>query len=313
MSNALLLAVTTSPASAPVPLPPEAISQFVIVALSLGVVASIIAAVRVMLRPSAISLLRTPGRPNTLCMPHVALVFLIWIGIQAVSNYLLCLYFGLPWPIKEEALSLAERTSLMKMNVLIGLISALALMILSLVVARRAFSLGLGRGMGLSCRHWMYDSLRAVIACLMVFPLCLGLMSLTSMIFVAMGHEGWTRPHALLIAIHDLGINWKILTFVTAGLLAPIAEELFFRGLVQSLLRRYFGDAAGPGSGRPWLAIVVTSVFFTMMHAGAPNTLPAIFFLSLALGYIYERSGRLTGPILLHIMFNIPNLLMVIG
>jgi membrane protease YdiL (CAAX protease family) len=313
MSNALLLAATTLPASAPAQLPPEVLSEVVIVTLSLGVITFIIAAGRAILRPSAISLAKTPGRPNTLTLPHVALVFLLWIGVQELGNYLLCISYSLPWPIKEAALSLVEKSSLMKVSVLVGLVATAVLGACSLIVARGAFSHGLTRGMGLRPRHWLYDSMRAVVACLMVFPLCLGLLALTNMIFISLHHEDWTRQHMLLTAIMDLGVSWKILTFLTAGLMAPIAEELFFRGLVQSLLRRCFGDGTSTGGGRPWLAIIVTSVFFAAMHAGAPNTVASIFVLALALGYLYERSGRLTGSIVLHVVFNIANLLMVMA
>ena len=77
----------------------------------------------------------------------------------------------------------------------------------------------------------------------------------------------------------------------------PVFEEFLFRGLIQSTARSYLKS--------PWLAIIATSLLFALMHL--PEHWPAIFILSLAIGYSYERSGSLFRPIFIHIMFNTAN------
>ena len=54
---------------------------------------------------------------------------------------------------------------------------------------------------------------------------------------------------------------------------------------------------------------IVTSIIFALMHWGAVawHALPPLFVLSLAFGWIYERTGRLSASIVMHILFNAVN------
>src|SRR5204863_1206493 len=84
------------------------------------------------------------------------------------------------------------------------------------------------------------------------------------------------------------------LLILGAVAVAPLAEELLFRGHIQTLLRG--------ATRRPWLAVIITSIIFAGIH---PTwTIPPIFVLSLALGYAYERTGNLWLNIFMHAMFN---------
>jgi membrane protease YdiL (CAAX protease family) len=143
------------------------------------------------------------------------------------------------------------------------------------------------------------------------------------------------------------------LALVSAVLLAPAVEELFFRAILQGwltgrVLRRRASidreldavDAsdpmppdvvdraletveeetrspvppsppgleapvATPADGRLVLApIVITSFLFAIVHAPQWPAPIAIFFLSLALGIVYQRTGSLLASFLMHAMFN---------
>ncbi|MHC4947932.1 MAG: lysostaphin resistance A-like protein [Planctomycetota bacterium] len=100
---------------------------------------------------------------------------------------------------------------------------------------------------------------------------------------------------------------WLLLLALQVVVAAPLVEEVMYRGLVQEALRR-----AGLG---PWPAVVAASAVFTLMHVGsiAPHALVALFVLSLGLGWIYERTGRLAAPIALHALFNAGNLLVALA
>lgn len=181
--------------------------------------------------------------------------------------------------------------------------------------------------------------------------------------------------HELLGAMRDASPTAKALLVIGACVMAPLFEELLFRGHMQTLLTRLFTraparppafpgaagvpfppfapaaivvdpTAAPPGdpgavlpmppplhaspaamgtsyapspaslayaspaavapsdsSAMRWLAVILTSLVFALIHP--LWTAPLIFLLSLALGYAYERTGSLWVPIVMHAMFNI--------
>jgi membrane protease YdiL (CAAX protease family) len=111
----------------------------------------------------------------------------------------------------------------------------------------------------------------------------------------------------------------EVVLCVVAIVVAPIAEEVFFRGIVQTTLIQFSWGLFIPQFMRPgaahaisqdyrpsplhrWGAILITSVAFAGLHQW--DQAPIIFVLSLALGYVYERTGNLWAPIALHVAFN---------
>ena len=51
-----------------------------------------------------------------------------------------------------------------------------------------------------------------------------------------------------------------------------------------------------------WLPIVISSVFFVLVHEGLARI--PLFFFSLALGCVYRKTGSILPAILLHFMLN---------
>lgn len=95
--------------------------------------------------------------------------------------------------------------------------------------------------------------------------------------------ETWPPPDA-----GAFGLN----VFVVVAV-APVIEELTFRGLGFTLLLRF---------GR-WIAIVGTAVAFTLAH-GLIEAAPQILALGLGLAYLRHRSSSVYPSILLHASFN---------
>lgn len=63
------------------------------------------------------------------------------------------------------------------------------------------------------------------------------------------------------------------------------------------------GAASTPGRWwRAWLVILVTATLFALVHDAW--TRPIIFFLAVALGYCYERTGNLWVSVTVHALFN---------
>ena len=77
-------------------------------------------------------------------------------------------------------------------------------------------------------------------------------------------------------------------------LFAPIAEELFFRGIVFNAWRRE--------ASRRW-AYIGSAALFAVIHLSLVSLVP-IFLLGLALAWVYERTGSLLAPIAMHATVN---------
>jgi membrane protease YdiL (CAAX protease family) len=85
-----------------------------------------------------------------------------------------------------------------------------------------------------------------------------------------------------------------VLAFIMLVIIAPIAEELLFRGYLFGKIRKYVPL---------WLAIIVTSVVFAVVH-GAWNVGLDVFALSIVLCLLRVISGSLWPSILLHMLKN---------
>ena len=84
------------------------------------------------------------------------------------------------------------------------------------------------------------------------------------------------------------------LLFVAIVVVAPVVEELFFRGFALPSLMKRFG---------PWSAIVFSSVWFAASHFQLIQ-FPGLLAVGLVLAYARVRTGRLLPCIALHMAFN---------
>ena len=106
-------------------------------------------------------------------------------------------------------------------------------------------------------------------------------------------------PHPTLRSMHEAGLpGWVHLAlWGGAVVVAPLAEEFFFRGILQNVI--------GNLTGRRWVAIVGASAVFAGVHVAQPYALPALFFLGVILGFAYERTGMILVPVAIHAAFNL--------
>jgi membrane protease YdiL (CAAX protease family) len=282
------------------PTGPEAVMLGLV---SVGLCALIVWIGRRIVHPGKLRLAPTPDRPNTINPIHILVLLLVWQGSGGVAQALLTRL--LPEAPKEP------------LSIVVALIQQVIWLGTSLAVAAATFRHGLRRGLGLSTRHWMYDGARGVFAYLAVLPACFGLFLAGQALYKLLYHQP-PPAHQMLTALRCVSWPWQAMIVVSAVVLAPWCEEVFCRGLLQSMFRRY--------TARPWAAVVLTSAIFALLHwnslsaatgGNAPGAtrgmevigagwiqLPAMFVLGLVLGYNYERTGRLYAPILIHTLFN---------
>lgn len=184
-----------------------------------------------------------------------------------------------------------------------------------LLLARAHFARRL-RGFGLNIKAVPADFFCAFLNLLAVWPLILAAVVTTTYF----GRHIWGQDYQMqkhqelqLIAEYSQ-LPLRITIVVAAAIIAPLLEELLFRGLVQTMMRSALEDlkfeirksrflACGP----VWPAIAASSALFTLMHAD-PGHWPALFVLGMCLGYAYEKSGSLFRPIFIHAIFNTASL-----
>lgn len=97
-----------------------------------------------------------------------------------------------------------------------------------------------------------------------------------------------------------LSLDGLLVYLVLGGLLAPVLEEIVFRGFLYRAWERQFG----------WIvSMSMTSVVFGLYHA---NFLPA-FMGSVIYVCLYRRTGTLLAPMLVHSLFNIASWYPLLG
>lgn len=86
-----------------------------------------------------------------------------------------------------------------------------------------------------------------------------------------------------------------VMLVLIVGIVAPIVEEIFYRGLLQRSLQRRLGM---------WPGLLITSVVFGVVHL-QPLQLPALILAGFVFGLLTQRSGRLGPAIVAHMVFNL--------
>jgi len=93
-----------------------------------------------------------------------------------------------------------------------------------------------------------------------------------------------------------------LLVFLTVVIIAPIGEEMVFRGFLQRILERSWGDITR--------AILISSLFFTLIHFN-PYWAIQIYLMGLILGYLSWLTKSIYPSILLHMSINGTSMLFI--
>ena len=96
---------------------------------------------------------------------------------------------------------------------------------------------------------------------------------------------------------------------VLAVLIAPLAEEFFFRVVVQGWLEKIErglrrGGPGGIGWPRGVLPVLGSSLAFAAAHFGHGADPVPLFLLALVLGYLYRQTHRLWPSLVVHMTLN---------
>lgn len=147
---------------------------------------------------------------------------------------------------------------------------------------------------------WPRALLKGVRYGIEIIPLILLLTIVVATVGEALGFD--MKGQQIFECLEDPTVpRWVriALIFFAVGV-APVVEELLFRGLLLPLVLK----------GRTFLfAALLTSLYFALMHLHAPSLLP-LLLLSVGFSAGYAATGSILTPIAMHMVFNITGLLL---
>ncbi len=153
------------------------------------------------------------------------------------------------------------------------------------------------RAMGAAQMGWLKGAGTGVLAYLSALPLLFLGAVMYHLFLKAVGYEADIQDAVRLFA--ELERDWLYFYFIfMAVFLAPLAEEILFRGVLFPAFARPLGWKA---------SMLVTSALFAFMHMHVGSFVPLmILSIVLTLSYVYTRT--VWTPIWVHILFNGLNL-----
>ncbi|MBI3307362.1 MAG: CPBP family intramembrane metalloprotease [Candidatus Omnitrophica bacterium] len=108
-------------------------------------------------------------------------------------------------------------------------------------------------------------------------------------------YEPPAHPLVTVFLEEDKRSPWLIFYSVfLASVVAPIFEEIFFRGFCYTLFKKKWGMGWG---------MVLSSAFFALIHQNSFAFWP-IFILGIGMAYLYEKRRTLLPSMVLHVMHN---------
>jgi len=111
------------------------------------------------------------------------------------------------------------------------------------------------------------------------------------------------QPQEVVVQLQTaMPLGYTMVYGVMAIILAPIAEEMLFRGILYPTLKQ---------NGFRRSALILSSVIFALTHLNLMLIVP-LTFLALVLALLYEFTGNLSAPITAHCLFNALDFLLML-
>ncbi len=126
--------------------------------------------------------------------------------------------------------------------------------------------------------------------CLMIIPFVL-LVSLVMNLFI--DNQNGSNPLLEIVLNNNNNFSFALL-FLTTSFLAPLFEEVIFRGILLPIISKEFGLVLG---------IIISAFIFALAHLSI-SEMPPLFVLGIGLGITRLASGRLSSSIIMHSFWN---------
>ncbi len=160
----------------------------------------------------------------------------------------------------------------------------LAAILLLLRVMKRSY-----KDLGLGPVRWFY----ILISILVGIFLFLGIGLLGNLLTYLLGTPA---PQSFTLVLQGAKYTWQLpILLILGGIVAPLKEEILFRGLFYPPLRRAYGRVMG---------ILLTGIFFAALHFDLVRFVPLLIG-GIVLTWLYERSSSLWPSIVAHGTWNV--------
>ncbi len=158
-----------------------------------------------------------------------------------------------------------------------------------------------GNGFGLTHIGIRKTAGLAIGAALIATPIAMVLQQLVAHAMMSVNVEPRAQE---VVKTLEQTIHWgqQLYFAFVALVMAPVIEELIFRGILYPAIRQ---------RGCPRAALWISALLFAFTHANVMTFIP-LTFLALVLTWLYERTGNILAPIVAHGTFNGINFFLVI-
>jgi membrane protease YdiL (CAAX protease family) len=147
--------------------------------------------------------------------------------------------------------------------------------------------------LGLAWKNWPFVFLIAPIAVVSMWALFAGLQYGGYMdLMDRLGVEK-VQDTVMILQKEKNPLILGLMAFA-AAIVAPLCEEVVFRGYLYPAAKRFTG---------PWVAALCSALVFSAVHGSIAALLP-LFVFGLVLVAIYEFTGSIWAPIAVHFLFN---------
>jgi membrane protease YdiL (CAAX protease family) len=176
-----------------------------------------------------------------------------------------------------------------------------AALIFSGVFARQ-HQVSLAQGFGFNQEPWRALGIGFLLACF-VLPLGVGLQWVSVHLMERFPWRGLKPEEQEAVQALKVAVGWgeRLSLGIVTILVAPIAEEILFRGILYPYIKF---------AGFPKIALWGTSILFALIHFNIAIFIPLVV-LALCLTVIYEKTGNLLAPITTHAIFNSVNFVLL--
>ena len=154
---------------------------------------------------------------------------------------------------------------------------------------------------------WLRELRGSVGFGLLLYPgLVFGVGLVVSLVLAVVSGEQVQAPEQVPSGLSVVGV---VVTILYAIVIAPVHEELFFRGVLFRGARDRYGLGAG---------LIASGLGFSLIHyidgawQDAALLMGVMFFNGIALAWWYERRGTIVAPIVAHMVFNVIGLTLIL-